>query len=377
MENKKEKKGSSKLKLTVTLVVLTFCCFAGGIILGKLVGKPGGDSAGSSPKEKIVFLVTIFVSAVVSYILSLIIHEGGHLVFGLATGYKFLSFRVGSLTLVKKDGKFAWKRFSIQGTGGQCVLMPPEDTEPEKAPFLFYHLGGGLVNLISAAIFLPISGVLSSGIPKTAMMVFGMLSLVQGLTNLIPMKIQIPNDGYNIFMMLRHPADRAAIYKSLYLNGLLYRGMTPHEIPAELLELGDSGFYKTVGMVLKAGAALDSHDYETAEKLFAECAEDDSIPVYNLESRAELMFCKVMNGAPAGEIDELYDKELQNYIKAAAKNMISKRRLMYAYHLLFKHDPAAARKEYEAAMKMKDTYPIEGELRSELGLIEAVRERAE
>ena len=375
-KNKNKKKGVGK-KIALTAVFFVIC-FAGGIAMGKLIQpNAAADTVTRTSGEKLEFALTAMVSMFVSYILTLIIHEGGHLVFGLATGYKFLSFRVFSLTLVKKDGKFAWKRFSIQGTGGQCILMPPEDTAPEKAPFLFYHLGGGLFNFITAAICLPLVKGISAGIPKTALAVLGVFSAVQGLLNLIPMKIQVPNDGYNILMMIRNPADRAAIYKSLYLNGLLYRGMSPREIPAEYYDFGESGFYKTVSKVLSAGAVLDSHDYETAEKLFAECAEDNSIPVYNLESRTELMFCKVMNGAPAEEIDALFDKELQNYIKAAGKTMISKRRQMYAYQLIFKHDAAAAEKEYEAAMKMKETYPIEGELKSELGLIEAVRERAQ
>ena len=38
---------------------------------------------------------------VVSAVLQIIIHEGGHLVAGLLMGYRFVSFRVFSLTLVR------------------------------------------------------------------------------------------------------------------------------------------------------------------------------------------------------------------------------------------------------------------------------------
>ena len=33
------------------------------------------------------------------------LHEGGHLAAGLATGYGFVSFRIGSIMLLKKDGR--------------------------------------------------------------------------------------------------------------------------------------------------------------------------------------------------------------------------------------------------------------------------------
>ena len=60
----------------------------------------------------------------------------------------------------------------------------------------------------------------------------------------------------------------------------------------------------------------------------------------------------------------------------AGKTFISKRRQMYAYYLLYKHDPQSAEKEYQAAMKLKDTYPIEGEILSELKLLDVVKKHA-
>ena len=55
-------------------------------------------------------LLFIFI---IGYLFHIIIHEGGHLIFGLLSGYSFVSFRVGSLTLIREDGKFKLKRFVI------------------------------------------------------------------------------------------------------------------------------------------------------------------------------------------------------------------------------------------------------------------------
>ena len=83
--------------------------------------------------------------------LQLILHEAGHLVCGLATGYGFVSFRIGSWMLIRRDGKLRWCRFSLPGTGGQCLLSPPPWRE-EGFPVFAYNLGGPSVNLITAAL---------------------------------------------------------------------------------------------------------------------------------------------------------------------------------------------------------------------------------
>ena len=49
----------------------------------------------------------------------IIIHEGGHLVCGLASGYRFVSFRVASLILYRDGSRLRFGRFSIAGTAGQ------------------------------------------------------------------------------------------------------------------------------------------------------------------------------------------------------------------------------------------------------------------
>ena len=48
-----------------------------------------------------------------------IIHESGHLVAGLISGYKFSSFRILSTCFVKDGDKVKIKKLSIPGTAGQ------------------------------------------------------------------------------------------------------------------------------------------------------------------------------------------------------------------------------------------------------------------
>lgn len=106
------------------------------------------ETVGVSLLAILILLFSIF--------LQVLLHEGGHLVCGLATGYRFVSFRIFNLTFIRKDGKLCIKRFSLAGTGGQCLLTPPE-RPLEDIPTTLYNLGGVLANLLTAILaFLPL-----------------------------------------------------------------------------------------------------------------------------------------------------------------------------------------------------------------------------
>ena len=65
------------------------------------------------------------IAFIVSIAVLVIIHEAGHLVCGLLSGYRFVSFRIFNFTIIKIDGKLRVRKYSIAGTGGQCLLTPP------------------------------------------------------------------------------------------------------------------------------------------------------------------------------------------------------------------------------------------------------------
>ncbi len=56
--------------------------------------------------DELVFVpfLTVAMFCLVGF-LQIIIHEAGHLVCGLASGYRFVSFRILSFTLIREDGK--------------------------------------------------------------------------------------------------------------------------------------------------------------------------------------------------------------------------------------------------------------------------------
>lgn len=80
-----------------------------------------------------------------------IFHELGHLIAGLLTGYRFVSFRVGTYMLVKENGKLSVKKMTLKGTGGQCLMCPPP-SKPEEMEDTWYLLGGPMANMLLSSL---------------------------------------------------------------------------------------------------------------------------------------------------------------------------------------------------------------------------------
>ena len=61
----------------------------------------------------------IVTAKLISVLIQIVIHEAGHLIFGLLSGYQFCSFRILILMWIRSEGRIRLKRLSIAGTGGQ------------------------------------------------------------------------------------------------------------------------------------------------------------------------------------------------------------------------------------------------------------------
>lgn len=94
--------------------------------------------------EEILSIIGLLFGMYAAILVHVIIHEAGHLVFGLLSGYKFSSFRIFSFMWVKEGDKISVRRLSIAGTGGQCLMSPP-DMVDGKIPVVLYNLGGSLM----------------------------------------------------------------------------------------------------------------------------------------------------------------------------------------------------------------------------------------
>jgi len=232
LEKKNKKK---KLGKVIGIIIYFTVCIGLGILIGVLTSLKTGPEGGK--EEPSIFLFTIFISVIISFYLHIIIHEGGHYIFGKLTGYKFTSFRIGSITFIKEDDKIKIKKFSIAGTGGQCLMEPPEYKE-EKFPFILYNLGGGLLNIVVSIISLILYTFAKSVYFSGFLICLIGIGVILAIINIVPLRVGgVANDGYNIILLKRDKNSRYAFYRQLKVNALLAKGTRIKDMPEEWFNL--------------------------------------------------------------------------------------------------------------------------------------------
>lgn len=134
---KTEKKKKSKGKQWIVMLLFMAIGFACGLVMIDYV-----EASGGSPAKSLGKLLFLFIMMYIMILVQMVIHEAGHLVFGLASGYRFSSFRIMNFMWLKENGKIRHRRFSLAGTGGQC-LMGRRICRMGKSR-LFYTISAGL-----------------------------------------------------------------------------------------------------------------------------------------------------------------------------------------------------------------------------------------
>ena len=311
------------------------------------------------------------------YFLQIIIHEGGHLVFGLLTGYTFISFRIGSFIITKEDGKFRFARFSLAGTGGQCLLCPPEEKEG-KIPFVLYNFGGVIFNVIFAVVCLALYLLLPNiHVLSVALMMSAVLSLYTAAANGIPMRMGlVNNDGYNGISLGKDKQAMRSFACQLRINASMAKGARLRDMPAELFELADgadvSNPINNTITGFRCNRLLDEHRFEEMCSLAQQLIEDENvIGIYKNLLVCDISFCEML----AGECDRAvsrFTKEQKKIMAAMAKNP-SVIRTQYAYALLCEKDNAKAEKHLAEFEKAAKKHPYPGDIESERELIEEAR----
>lgn len=302
--------------------------------------------------EKLIEAFIIFCAIVCSYALCIILHEVGHLCMGKLTGYTMVSFRVGSVKLYKKHGKWTLTFEKIPGTLGQCIMLPPISDEPEKTPMLLYHFGGGFFNVLTAVVALPFYVWSTNVYVREIFILLFAISLGMALLNLVPAKINTPNDGYNMKLAMKNPADRKAMYHILQITGNQEQSLG--EMPASFFEFDEEGEYGATVKMLRGYRHLDKDEPEEAELLFRRAAgnDEESMKYYRLEAGKEMLFCMIMRQAPKEEVDAVFDDELQEYLKKSSTYSSSSLRVLYAYDKLMTGDFRKADEEYATLLKL-------------------------
>lgn len=318
------------------------------------------------------------VIAGISYFIHVVIHEGGHLIFGLLTGYEFVSFRIGSMMFIKKEGKFIRKKYSIPGTGGQCLLMPKGDNYKE-VPYFFYHAGGFIMNFITSILVLIITLPFENTYIKMIGLIYSAIGFIIGLTNAIPINYKIVNDGYNILSIFKHDEERKAVFQQMKIIGYItLKEERLKDMPEEFFELADEEFLKyplcLASASLTVSRYIDNFELDKAYELGKKLVENyNMVEVQKYLFYGELMCMELINELEPDYILKVEDQMYKKMMKAI-KMMPYAYRMEYAYQLLYKNNMVLAEKALIDFENACITHPYISEIESEKDYIQLMKE---
>lgn len=329
-----------------------------------------------------IFSIMGIIAVYVAMFLQVIIHEAGHLVFGLLTGYKFSSFRILKYTFVKVNGKIKVKKYNIPGTMGQCLMEPPE-MNGGRMPVVLFNYGGVIFNVLSAGIcygvYYAIGYVSCADMFLRIMVVVG---LCLGLTNGIPIKNKmLANDGYHVISMLKNQKALLSMWTQLKINAKLTEGVRIKDMPEKWFYLpADEAMQnnsEAVMGVFYCSRIVDEGRFLEAGELIEHLLNIKSaiIGLHRIQLTLDYMFCEMVEQNRKAVIDKLYTKQIAKSMKAMSC-FLSTIRTEYAYALLVEKDTAKAELIMKRFKKTAKNYPYPAEIDAEYEFINLVNEKA-
>ena len=309
-------------------------------------------------------------------IVNIVLHEGGHLVAGLLTGYRFVSFRFFNFTLISKDGHLRWRNFELAGTGGQCLLAPP-NKPIDQIDTRWYNAGGVLANILITAVSLLL--IWAFDLPQLLDELLGTMAVVGvlvALMNGIPMKLGgVANDGLNLFQLEKDIPSKQCFCNILDVNGRNQEGESYADMPERLFTLPQPIDWKNsihVGAVLLAATRMTAmQQWEDAYHLLSEALDnkDSYMKLYQLEAEAMMTLVCIATGRD-DEARQFYSKDVAQHVSLHASTQSDKLLVQQAVALALDNDRPAAEKKYHDLQAKRDKFVHQGDVAMSLDLMQ-------
>ena len=295
---------------------------------------------------------------------SIVMHELGHLLGGLLTGYRPISFRVFSFMLAKIDGKWQYRHSSVPGTGGQCLMAPPRMKNGDY-PLALYNLGGILfcgilsLSLIAASFFLP------SVTASLHLARFGLVSFLMNLFNAIPTNGKsMVNDATNMKMARQSRTAKRAFWNQLEYVSLHAQNVPTADMPEELFYMPDRSELSNPLLIWQVLAVVerleDRGEYQKARDAITFTLGNAPFifPLYKYILQLEAIYLDTILGCDSALADDDYGK-LEKI--SSLRSLVSFHRASYAHLLLNKKDISGAQKALTDYQKKIKKLPFEAE----------------
>lgn len=323
-----------------------------GVLVGFLIGYFAVSHHLDSP---FVFLV-LWISVLICLYIQIIIHEGGHLLFGLLTGYQLISFRIGKFMWVKEENGYQFKKFGVIGTGGQCLMIPPTNSKA----FFLYNAGGVILNLTTSLIAILLA-YQTSGALSAILFGFAIPGIYFGLMNGIPLMFQVANDGYNIKMILKDKRAIDALYAQLRAAHQMSEGVRAKDIP--LYEIPSDAdlnnpLFSTM-YCINISHHLDEGNYDLYRQQTETILQYKIMDFHRISLLNDLLMNEAMRCDNVDELKQYATKKVKSKVNLANNPLIA-----YIVYTLIDKDEKKAKQAQTQFEKSVENHPYPAEANS-------------
>lgn len=293
----------------------------------------------------VLSLIFVIVSALISFFLSTVLHEFGHVTAGFLSGYSFIMLRIQDFLWVKTTDGLKMKRQYIQGVVGQAMMAPPEDQE--YPPFILYHSGGLLMNLILMVISLTAGSIIMNPFVSTFLVFFGGMNFLFIILNGIPNGI---NDGTNLYRCLKSKKQQKQIKQLLIIYEKTILGEPLSEIIEEIYIDDDYPIYHSSNTSMQsvyASSFFETFEFERAKEEIKVLWEnfDQLFPSHKPDIAQNYLFTLLMTEPDHYLVHKIYNGHFfEPFIDEERADIW---RIRSAYALYTEHDPIKAYAELQ------------------------------
>lgn len=355
-----------RTKQKISNAVVIIINFMGFAFLGVIVGIM---SAGKDDIGLLLNMAAFLVFAVIAFYLHVIIHETGHLVFGLASGYSFSSFRILNMMWQKEEnGQIRFCRFTLDGTAGQCLMKPPELKE-NRMPYFLYNIGGITANALLVALAAGVMCIKPGDIAQILFSELVVMGIVMVLTNGLPLP-GLTNDGRNTLELSHSEEAQRVMNMQLNYVIMMKKGIRAKDCPEKWFVMPDKEALKhsfsALPAVFVCDRLLDEGKYDECKNTIDYLISEDIalMPVQREVLRADALFCELVGNRDENEIKKYMDPQLKRVFKTM-RIYPSIIRTQYTYELLINNDANAAGRLLDLFDRIASKYPYRSEIEAE------------
>ena len=330
--------------------------------------------------DSALLIISLVAGGILCSFVCCAFHEAGHILFGLARGFRFNSLRIGFLKVYRRGGRLHATLGEIPDSVAGMTEMIPKTSHNLYARFRCMTSGGLFFSFLfmagtATALYFYTSlpfvlfAFICSGLPYSFYLFF---------YNLLPRySSDLNTDGGVIFGLAKRDSSCMTAVNILTIEGYLFQGLAPSEIDKGLYfglpQLPEDDWNFIVLTDYRLMYYIDCGDIPSAIMASNRLHELlEYVPKeFRNEILADILFCECSMKEDKTQAKQLY-AQLKQYLRG--EKTLQSYRISAAYELYVNGDRIAALRELSAAEQKAETCDVKGIRKYERHLIDCIRD---